>query len=128
MAFGEEEIVRFLRHPTRANVPRCAACRGILRPHLLYFDEAYAEHADYEIERVREALQRAAVILCAGTSFSVGVTRQVEAEARARQLPFFDLDPGARSEVPGSIRIREGAETALPAVWAKLQGADEERR
>ena len=124
LAFGEEEIVRFLRRPTDDNAPRCPACRALVRPHVLFFDEYYAEHEDYEITRVREAVERAAVIVCVGTSFSVGVTALVVERARARGVPFFDVDPGARDGAADAVRVRAAAEVALPALCERL-GAGE---
>lgn len=121
LAFGEEEVVRFLRRPVDDNAPRCPACRGLLRPHVLFFDEYYAGHDDYQITRVREALDRAAAIVCVGTSFSVGVTALVVERARTRGVPLFDVDPGARDDAPGSVRVREAAEVALPALCARLR-------
>jgi NAD-dependent deacetylase len=123
IAFEEEAIVRFLRRPVDANAPRCPACRAPLRPHVLFFDEYYASHEDYEIGRVREALDRARVVVCAGTSFSVGVTALVVERARARGVALFDVDPGARDDAPGSVRVREAAEVALPALAERLGAA-----
>ncbi len=77
--------MRFLRRPTDDDAPRCPAGRALVRPHVLFFDEYYGKHEDCEITRVREAVER----------------------ARARGVPFFDVDPGARdSALPHPAQCR----------------------
>ena len=64
----------FKAEPVAANVPRCPSCGSLLRQHVLWFDEFYDEHRDYQWERVLDAAQRMGTCLFVGTSFSVGVT------------------------------------------------------
>lgn len=112
--------MRFLRNPVDADAPRCPACRALLRPHVLFFDESYDGHEDYQIGRVREALDRAALVVCVGTSFSVGVTTLVVDRTRARGVTLYDVDPGAREAAPGAVRWRREAEVALPELCGRL--------
>ena len=38
----------FDREPCREALPRCPLCGTLLRPHVLWFDEYYTGHADYQ--------------------------------------------------------------------------------
>ena len=38
----------FKSEPVAANVPRCPSCGALLRQHVLWFDEFYDEHRDYQ--------------------------------------------------------------------------------
>lgn len=119
MARADVNLDAFLLNPTRENVPKCPQCGEWLRQHVLWFDELYASHADYQWGRVLEASERSALVLFVGTSFSVGVTDQVVTAARQRGVPVFNLDP-AGSPIPGVTLLREPAEVLLPQVAALL--------
>ena len=45
----------FDRDPRAATIPRCSQCDGLMRPHVLWFDEFYTSHPDYHWPRLVEA-------------------------------------------------------------------------
>lgn len=113
-------LTAFRAAPTRANVPRCPECSDFLRQHVLWFDEYYNSHEHYQWNRVLAAVENCALVLCVGTSFSVGVTHQVLISARARKVPVFNIDPsGVTSE--GIVQISEPSESVLPRLLAALR-------
>ena len=106
----------FLREPSPATVPRCPACGSLLRQHVLWFDEFYTDHHDYEIDRVLRAAKHAGVVVFAGTSFAVGITDMIVQRALWRGAEIFSIDPVGRA-LHGRIRpIAAPAEQALPAL------------
>lgn len=116
----------FLSDPRRENLPRCPRCGALLRAHALLFDEYYDGHADYGFSRVRQAVERMALAVFAGTSFSVGVTDLVLREALGWKLPVISIDPAGRPPTPGVTVVRSAAEDLLPAVCSDLgAGLDE---
>ena len=121
IARAEVDVSRFLADPVDANVPRCPACRARLRQHVLWFDELYTGHVDYQFERVRAAARRAALVLFVGTSFSVGITDLVLNAATDRDVPVYSIDPGGLQPDRRVRVVREPAELALPALVATLE-------
>lgn len=118
---SEAGLDPFLAEPRRETLPRCPVCNALLRPHALLFDEHYDEHTDYRFAEVRRALERMALALFAGTSFSVGITDMVLREALGWRLPVFSIDPGATAPPARGITVlRAPAETILPAVCREL--------
>ncbi len=115
------DLTAFRANPTRANVPRCPECGELLRQHVLWFDEFYNGHEDYQWSRVLEASTSASLVLFVGTSMSVGVTEQVLSEALDRRVPVFNLDP-AGQELRGVTLVAEASETALPRLAGMLEG------
>lgn len=119
---AQVSVEAFRSAPSREALPRCPACGAILRAHVLFFDEYYSEHEDYEFERANVAAESADLVLFAGTSFSVGVTDLVLRAAELRSIPVYSIDPSAASASP-SRRVRsiaEPAESVLPRICDAL--------
>jgi NAD-dependent SIR2 family protein deacetylase len=89
---------------------------------VLWFDELYTGHQDYQWSRVMEAAERMRLALIVGTSMSVGVTDFIQSSAEARQVPTFMVDPGGASRAAGShvMRMPHKAEELLPLVCGRL--------
>ena len=110
----------FRRGPSDETVPRCPACGGLIRPHVLWFDEYYDRHRDYGIEAVYRFAKRADVVLFSGTSYSVGVTDGVVRTARMRGARLFSIDPYAKSGQGRVVDIQAAAEVALPELVTRV--------
>ena len=116
-----EETAAFLAEPSLDTVPRCPECGDILRQHVLWFDEYYGEHSDYQWERVQQSATRMHLALFIGTSFAVGVTELFLQNVLFNKIPAFSVDPsGAKPQYPGVEVLAEKAEELLPAVCAEL--------
>ncbi len=125
---AEADFARFEETPARQHIPRCPECGALVRAHALLFDEYYDEHVDYGFGEVQRALERMALALFVGTSFSVGVTELVLREAQGWRLPVISVDPGAAAPpARGIVLVREPAETLLPEVCREL-GVEEGHR
>ena len=118
------ELARFRDDPVRANVPTCPACGSLLRQHVLWFDEMYTEHDDYQWPRVLDAAAALGLALFVGTSFAVGVTALVLEAGLRRGRPLFSVDPGADTAPHPAVQLLpEKAEILLPAVCRRLGAA-----
>ena len=98
---------------------RCPNCKQAMRPLVLLFDEYYESHPLYQAQRARRALDRADVIVCVGTSFSVGITSSALRSAEVSGARLININPepapfGRFLELPG------GAEKILPEIVARL--------
>jgi NAD-dependent deacetylase len=123
MLRSQAPIDAFIAEPTAANLPRCPECAAVLRPHVLWFDELYDEHLDYQWHRVQAAAASADAVLFVGTSFSVGVTDLIHQLAASRGAALFSIDPGATPPPYRSVAaLRELAEELLPAMVDALRG------
>ena len=115
------DMAAFKAEPVAANVPRCPSCGSPLRQHVLWFDEFYDEHRDYQWERVLDAAQRMDTCLFVGTSFSVGVTDLFLRGGLMTGRPMLAIDPGAAASPHPSITLlREPSESLLPAVCGRI--------
>ena len=115
------DLERFLADPSPATLPRCPRCQAVMRQHLLWFDESYDSHDDYQWLRVLDAAVRSDAVLFVGTSFSVGVTDLILSAARERGRPILSVDPAAAVHLPGVASLRARAEELLPAVCEALR-------
>jgi NAD-dependent deacetylase len=114
------DVSEFRKNAVYGNVPKCPECGGLLRQHVLWFDESYDGHEDYDWDRVESAAALSRLVLFVGTSFSVGVTALVASAAHERGVPVFSIDPGGRPQ-HGVTLIAEPSELALPALVSALR-------
>lgn len=109
----------FVAQPSLEHLPHCPDCGEVLRMHVLWFDEFYQSHPDYQWSRVMAAVEAMSVVVFVGTSFSVGVTEVFASRALQAGIPAFSIDPsGAR--LTGVTVLSQRAEELLPAVAALL--------
>jgi NAD-dependent deacetylase len=111
------DLDAFAADPTQERLPRCPACRSILRQHVLWFDETYDSHDDYGWPSVLDAAGTCAAVVFVGTSFSVGVTELILTSARRRRRPVISVDPSGAAP-PGVRPVVARAEELLPLAVA----------
>ncbi|MGD8377336.1 MAG: Sir2 family NAD-dependent protein deacetylase [Acidobacteriota bacterium] len=117
----EVDVGAFLEHPSTDTLPRCPACGDVLRQHVLWFDEYYAAHEDFQWPRVMEAASSMDLALFVGTSFAVGVTELFLELVRARRVPAFSVDPGGVAPRGTAVAVLRGkAEELLPEVCRRV--------
>ena len=116
----EVDFSLFIAEKTIENLPVCPLCGGLLRPHVLWFDEYYTDHRDYEFDRVRRAQKSARITLFVGTSFSVGITDMALHTALQRGQRIYSIDPVSRPPHANVHWIAQRSEKALPALMQEL--------
>lgn len=114
-----EILNKFVDEPTLAHLPICPDCGSLLRQHVLWFDEYYTGHDDYQYERTQLGAQSMDLLLCVGTSFSVGVTELFRNAASWKGIPAFSVDPSGRAPSP-FVNLRDKAELLLPSTVENL--------
>ncbi len=115
------DLAPFLATPSVDHLPRCPACNSILRQHVLWFDEMYNDHQDYQWSRVQQAAVDMHMVLFVGTSFAVGVTELFLQHGLMLRLPVLSIDPaGSRVSHPGITLLQAKAEELLPTVCERL--------
>lgn len=113
---------RFRAEPVKRNAPRCPACNKYLRAHVLWFDETYASHMDYEVNKAKRWFREATALVCVGTSFSVGVTDEALHAADHLDIPVFIVDPHSKKDPEKDYTLyREKAEEFLPKLVEALR-------
>lgn len=118
---ADYDMTPFLEEPSREHLPKCPECGEILRQHVLWFDEVYTGHEDYQWRKVQEAAILMGLALFIGTSFAVGVTDMFVQHALAVGTPVISIDPGGnRPPYPGIQVIPAKAEELLPQVCEHL--------
>ncbi len=115
------DVAAFMASPSLDTLPRCPACGDFLRQHVLWFDEYYQEHEDYQWERVQDAAASMSLALFVGTSFAVGLTEVFLQHGVLRRIPMLSIDPSGRQVLyPGLEVVQAKAEEALPKACREL--------
>ncbi len=119
----ELDLDRFLQCPAVDTIPRCGSCGAFMRPHALWFGEAYDSHPSFQWPAIESMSRRMAVLLAVGTSFSVGVTNYLLIESNRRGIPVLVVDPAPRASALTShvAYVRGTAEELLPALVGALE-------
>ena len=125
LARTDVDLAAFRHQPNTESLPRCPACGALVRQHVLWFDEYYDGHTDYQWSRVRDAAARADLILFVGTSFAVGVTNLFVQAAVQRRVVSLSVDPGGVDAPHRWIHpLPEPAEVLLPSAVSRLPRTD----
>jgi len=117
------DLEGFLATPSLATLPHCPSCQSAMRQHVLWFDEYYDSHLDYQWPRVLEAAVNAKAVLFVGTSFSVGVTDMLLNAALEQGTPVLSIDPATAAATSAVVSLRVRAEEILPALCTRLGAA-----
>lgn len=112
------DFTAFDAAPSLATLPRCPACDAPLRAHVLWFDEYYDDHQDYQFRRAMSAFVAADLVLFVGTSFSVGIT-EIALRTRAAK---WTVDASAAGLPPGVSLLQGDQVDVLPALVGALRG------
>lgn len=123
LAMTAVDFAAFTAAPAAENLPRCPRCGALVRPHVLWFDEHYTDHRDYQIERAQRALQRAQLTIFVGTSFSVGITEMALQTALRWGQEVYSIDPVSRPPHPMVKWIARPSEEILPELAALLMAS-----
>ena len=117
LARRDIDMQPFIANPCENTLPKCPACGALLRQHVLWFDEYYDGHKDYQWWRVMAAATEMRLVLFVGTSFAVGVTDLFLQNAWEAQIPAFSIDPAAREKThPALSALKAPCELLLPAL------------
>jgi NAD-dependent deacetylase len=100
-------------------LPLCRVCHAILRPVVLLFDEYYHSHSLYRSREALRWLDDADVIVCVGTSFSVGITALALQAARAHDAKLVNVNVDPVDEL-GFLNVIGPSEQSLPALAAAI--------
>ena len=122
LPFDDAGFAAFRDRAKLENLPRCPSCDALLRAHVLWFDEYYDDHDDYQMTAAQESIVNASTIVFVGTSFSVGITAAALAAAGRSGARGWAIDPHLRSApLPTITLIHQPAEQFLPLAAAELE-------
>lgn len=103
----------------QGRIPTCARCGAPMRPQVLLFDEYYESQPAYQAYQARRALNNASLIVCVGTSFSVGITSSAVRAAEVSGARLVNINPEP-APFPGFTELTGNAEVVLPALADRL--------
>jgi NAD-dependent deacetylase len=93
----------------------CPRCKGMARPHVLWFDESYDEER-FHLMTVRALAARSALVVIAGTSAQTNLPWQVVSLAERAGATIVDINP--EDNPFGDIAARSGGVIRGPAAAA----------
>ncbi len=103
----------------------CPHCGGLLRPHVLWFDETYNEHY-YHFHSALAVARTTALLLVVGTSGATNLPNQVVAEILHHGGAIIDINIAANpfgrlaASHDHGLAIQQAGSTALPMIVQRI--------
>lgn len=99
-------------------VPDCAACGGVLKPHVVFFGEQVPKT---RVELAFRALRQAGALLVVGSSLMVQSGYRFVREARQTGIPVAAVNIGrTRADELFTLKVAAACDAVLPALAALL--------
>ncbi|MCB1143584.1 MAG: NAD-dependent deacylase [Leptospiraceae bacterium] len=110
-------IEHFDEHPLSTNPPLCPSCGGLLRPHIVWFGEAYFPGM---IDKCLNFLKSVDTICIIGTSGQVSVPVQLAEYAISQGAKSIEINPSTSTLTElVDIALQAPAGEILPKIWDK---------
>lgn len=114
----EQAVADRSEESRRAQLPRCAACGGLLRPDVVWFGEAIPREAMLLAD---DAAATCDVFLSVGTSSLVYPAAGLAEVALRRRVPVIEINPNSTDLTPHADIVLPGpAGRLLPALLAAI--------
>ena len=97
-------------------VPKCVECEAPMKPHCMFFDEAYSEHY-YRKDTVMNYVGSSDCLVVIGTALQTNVSKQIVCSFLDKELPVIEINLESAINRGNNIQVLEPSETALPALF-----------
>ena len=97
-------------------VPTCDECGKNMKPHCMFFDEAYSEHY-YRQETVDSFLKQSDCLIVIGTALATNFAKRIVVEHLDRELPVIEVNLESAISRGNNIQVLEKSEVALPTLF-----------
>ena len=98
-------------------VPLCSECGANMKPHCMFFDEAYSEHY-YRKETVEKFMETADCLIVAGTALATNFAKRIVATFLEKELPVIEINIESAINVGNNIQVLERSEKVFPTLFS----------
>ena len=109
------------------HVPKCSECGKNMKPHSMFFDEAYSEHY-YRKETITEFYTECDVLIVVGTALETNFAKKMVVETLAREVPVIEVNMEPCVPVGHTYQVKGKAEETLPGIFAGFYGVEVESK
>jgi len=104
-------------------VPECPKCKGVARPHTLFFDESY-EQEYYRKDTVLNEIQTGDCLIVIGTALETNLAATIVAQAITNKKLVIEINPQPCIKNGNVRHLIGGVEKFLPELCKALQTKD----
>ncbi len=102
-------------------VPECPKCKGVARPHTLFFDENY-EQEYYRGETILDEIRTGDCLIVIGTALETNLASKIVGQAITNKQLVIEINPQPCIKYGNSVRhLIGGVEKILPELAKALQ-------
>ncbi len=72
-------------------MPKCEECGAVMKPHCMFFDEAYNEHY-YRRDTVMQYVEQSDCLVVIGTALATNLAKQIVCTFLDKELPVIEIN------------------------------------
>lgn len=92
--------------------PKCKDCGGTLRPHIMFFDEAYNEPTN-GYDSVKDELAQSDCVVVIGTMLQTGLANSIVSQSISRGIQLLEINTNQEIQNGKTMTLLGKAETLL---------------
>ena len=97
-------------------LPKCPVCKGLARPHTLFFDESYDE-TYYKKDSVMKKIEEMDCLVVVGTMLETNLASRIVGEAISNECLIIEVNPQPVIECGNVLQLIGESEKIIPDVW-----------
>ncbi len=97
----------------KSHVPKCQVCGAPMKPHSMFFDEAYSEHY-YRQKTVDDFWFDADCLIVVGTALATSYAKQIVTRMLAREALVIEVNMESCIPVGNCLQVNGRSEEMLP--------------
>ena len=101
-------------------VPCCEECGEPMKPHCMFFDEAYSEHY-YRKDTVLNFVNESDGLLVIGTALATNLCKTIVSNFLDRELPVVEVNLESAINRGNNIQVLESSETGLYTLFEEFK-------
>jgi len=98
------------------SVPKCPICKGLARPHTLFFDESYNEEF-YKKDTAMKKIENMDCLIVIGTRLETNLASRIVGEAISKDCQIIEINPEPVIECGNVLQLIGESEKIIPNLW-----------
>ena len=114
--FPSPEVSQASYERGKTPLPKCPLCKGLARPHTLFFDESYNEEY-YKKDTAMISIENMDCLIVIGTRLETNLASRIVGEAISKDCQIIEINPEPVIECGNVLQLIGESEKIIPGLW-----------